>query len=234
MNFFSNRLSSDIFGAVEFKQIAAYIEKYKAAGKKLFTTSSFQSHSLVLLHILSRIDKNIPVVFINTGYHFPETVAFRDRVTQDFGMENLIDLKPDTPKFMQRSADGKLLFASDPDHCCYLNKTQPLQALLLKYDIWINGVRADQSAARSAMKVEQPAPYSTIRFHPMLDWTPKMIYEYQKQYNLPKHPLENKGYLSIGCEPCTRKVDPEMMEREARWYGLNKTECGLHTDLVTK
>lgn len=218
---------------VTFEAIKEQLEKYKAEGKKMFTTSSFQSHSIVLLHILSRIDRSIPVVFINTGYHFPETVEFKDKVAEQFGLHS-VDLRSNTPKFMQRGTDGRLLFTSDPDHCCYLNKTQPVDALLMQNDIWINGVRADQSAVRKNMKIEQKAPHGAIRFHPMLDWNAKMIYQYQKEYDLPKHPLENSGYLSIGCEPCTRRVDPEMMEREARWYGMNKTECGLHTDLVSK
>ena len=217
-----------------FEEINKKIEEYKNDGQKLFTTSSFQSHSLVLLHILSRIDNAIPVVFINTGYHFPETVEFKDKIADAFNLLNVIDLRPEVPKYMQRDAQGRLLFASDPDHCCYLNKTQPVDALLLRHDIWINGVRADQSATRKAMKVEQPAPHGTTRFHPMLDWNSKMIYEYQKEYDLPKHPMEAKGYMSIGCEPCTKKIDPDMMEREARWYGMNKIECGLHTDLVSK
>lgn len=217
---------------MSFNEIQRKIKEYRSAGKKMFTTSSFQSHSIVLLHILSRIDKNIPVVFINTGYHFPETVRFRDKVIDRLGFKNLTDLIPDVPKSMQKDDKGRLLFTSDPDHCCYLNKTQPVNTLLFRYDIWINGVRGDQSAARKAMKTEQLAPHHTIRFHPMLDWNAKMIYQYQKEYDLPKHPLESNGYLSIGCEPCTRKIDPAMMEREARWYGMNKTECGLHTDLI--
>ncbi len=218
---------------MKFEEIRAKIEDYRSSGKKMFTTSSFQSHSLVLLHMLSRIDKTIPVYFINTGYHFPETVQFRDYITELFGLP-IVDLKSDVPKFMQRDAEGKLLFTSDPDHCCYLNKTQPMDGILRSNDIWINGVRADQSAVRAAMKVEQPAQHGSIRFHPMLDWNSKMIWQYQKEYNLPKHPLEEKGYVSIGCEPCTRKLDPEMQEREARWFGLNKIECGLHTDLISK
>jgi phosphoadenosine phosphosulfate reductase len=218
---------------MNFNEIKTKIEAYHAEGKKLFTTSSFQSHSLVLLHILSRVDKSIPVYFINTGFHFPETVLFRDQVTSQFGL-NTIDLKSDVPKFMQRDPDGKLLFTSDPDHCCYLNKTQPMDAILLAHNVWINGVRADQSATRAAMKTEQPAKHGCTRFHPMLDWNAKMIWQYQKEYNLPKHPLEEKGFVSIGCEPCTRKLDPEMQEREARWFGLNKVECGLHTDLINK
>ena len=99
------------------------------------------------------------------------------------------------------------------------------------YDIWISGVRADQSASRSAMKLEQEAPHDILRFHPILDWNPKMIYSYRMQYNLPEHPLDEKGYQSIGCAPCTRKYDFSD-ERSARWFGLNKTECGLHTELI--
>jgi phosphoadenosine phosphosulfate reductase len=218
---------------MNFEGIKEKITLYKNEGKSLFTSSSFQSHSLVMLHIISRIDKTIPVYFINTGYHFPETVKFKDHITAFFGL-NTIDLKSEVPKHMQRDSEGRLLFTSDPDHCCYLNKTQPMDSALRSHDIWINGVRADQSSVRAAMKVEQPAPYNTIRFHPMLDWTAKMIWQYQKEYNLPTHPLEEKGYVSIGCEPCTRKLDPGMQEREARWYGLKKVECGLHTELVTK
>jgi phosphoadenosine phosphosulfate reductase len=218
---------------MDFEAIKAKIEAYRLEDKKLFTSSSFQSHSLVMLHILSRIDNSIPVYFINTGYHFPETIQFRDQITDQFRI-NTIDLKSEVPKFMQRDSDGKLLFTSDPDHCCYLNKTQPMDAILRSHDVWINGVRADQSAVRAAMKIEQPAPHQAIRFHPMLDWNAKMIWQYQKEYNLPKHPLDAKGYVSIGCEPCTRRLDADMQEREARWYGLKKVECGLHTELVAK
>jgi phosphoadenosine phosphosulfate reductase len=218
---------------LNFESIQLSIDKYKAEDKRMFTTSSFQTHSLVMLHIISRIDSSIPVYFINTGYLFPETVAFRDTVAAEFGLK-VVDLKPPTTKIMQRDAAGKLLFASDPDYCCYLNKTQPMETVLASHDVWINGIRGDQSAVRKAMNVEEKAPFDSIRFHPMLDWTNREIYQYIKEHKLPKHPLEAKGYTSIGCEPCTRKLDPEMMEREARWFGLNKVECGLHTDLIKK
>ncbi len=218
---------------MEFDAIKDRILTYRAEGKKMFTTSSFQTHSLVLLHMISRIDKTIPVYFVNTGYHFPETIAFRDMVSKLFGLQT-VNLKPLTPKNMQKDSEGKLLFTSDPDYCCFLNKTQPLDQILMQHDIWINGVRADQSAARKAMKEEQSAPHNVTRFHPMLNWTNKTIYQYITIHQLPKHPLESKSYFSIGCEPCTRKMDPDMQEREARWYGMNKSECGLHTDLIHK
>ena len=217
---------------MDYDQLKSAIELYRESGKTIFTTSSFQSHSLVLLHMLSRIDRDIPVAFINTGYHFPETIRFRDQVMESFGMTNLLDVKSGTPKSMQKGATGRLLFAGDPDYCCYLNKTLPLDAILRSYDIWINGVRADQSETRKAMKPEQKAPHGATRFHPMLDWNNKQILEYRKEFDLPTHPLEAQGFLSIGCEPCTRKFDLDMQEREARWFGLNKTECGLHTDLI--
>jgi phosphoadenosine phosphosulfate reductase len=218
---------------LDIENIKKKIEGYLSNGKKIFTSSSFQTHSIPLLHIISRIDASIPVYFLNTGYHFSDTMEFRDEVVDLLNL-NLVDLKPDTPKIMQLDPDGKLLFTSDPDHCCYLNKTQPLEQILLRFDVWVNGIRAEQSAFRSDMKVEQSAKHGVIRFHPLIGWTAKDIFEYRKKYNLPEHPLESKGYFSIGCEPCTRKVDLEMQEREARWYGLNKTECGINTDLVKK
>ncbi len=217
---------------MKFEEIIEKLEGYRRRGLKTFSSSSFQTHSLVLLHIISRIDKRIPIFFINTGYHFPETIAFKDQIAELFGLD-VRDVFPLTPKSMQKDANGKLMFASDPDHCCFMNKTQPMEPILAEYDVWINGVRADQSDVRKNFKVESPAPFNTIRFHPMLDWTPKMIHEYLKEYGIPHHPLEEKGYFSIGCEPCTRRIDMNADAREGRWFGLKKTECGLNTDLVS-
>ena len=211
-------------------EIRAKITEYNAAGLKMYATSSFQTHSIPVLHILSRIDHSIPVYFINTGYHFPETVRFRDEVTERLGL-NLVDLHPLVPKSQQRDKGGNLYFTSDPDYCCYLNKTQPMEPILQRMDVWINGIRGDQNANRRAMDVEQATPQGSLRYHPMLHWTGKMIFDYARKYDLPKHPLEDKGYLSVGCEPCTTKFDVEN-DREGRWFGMKKTECGLHTDLV--
>ena len=217
--------------SMEFEKIKQYLEQYKKEGKKLFATSSFQTHSVVLLHIISRIDKTIPIYFINTGYLFPETVSYKDTIAELLGL-NIISTKPLVPKNMQKDITGNLYFASDPDYCCYLNKIQPLENVLIANDVWINGVRADQTDVRAKMDVEQKAKNDVLRFHPMLDWTKQEIYKYLREYDIPKHPLENSGYMSIGCEPCTRKISLEDDERNARWFGQNKTECGLNTDLV--
>lgn len=218
---------------MDFEGIKNYIDRYKAEGKSMYTTSSFQTHSVVLLHILSRIDNTIPIFFINTGYHFPETVAYKDAIAKEFGL-TIKEVSSSIPRHMQKDSNGQLLFTSDPDYCCHINKVEPLQPVLSTYDVWINGVRADQSAVRKGFQIEEKAPHGVTRFHPMLDWNLRMIYAYIKEHNLPRHPLEQSGYASIGCEPCTRKMDLEMDERAARWYGMKKTECGLNTELVSK
>lgn len=209
------------------------MQRYARDNKKLFASSSFQTHSMVLLHIIGESTLDIPVYFINTGYHFPETISYKEQMTEQLGLQ-VIDLYSHTPKNMQKDAEGRLLFTSDPDYCCYLNKTQPMEKILQIHDIWINGIRGDQNKFRSNLKVEEAAPHDSLRFHPMLDWSSRDIFTYIKEFNIPRHPLDAQGYLSIGCEPCTHKRHPDIDQREARWYGLNKTECGLHTDLIKK
>jgi len=218
---------------MKFEEIKIKLEEYKKQEKKLFATSSFQTHSTVLLHIISRIDNTIPIYFINTGFLFPETIRYKDLIAKEFGL-TIIDTKPLIPKNLQKDQAGNLFFTSDPDYCCFLNKIQPLDSVLADNDVWINGVRADQTEVRSKMNIEEKSKFNVTRFHPMLDWTKQEIYKYIKENNIPHHPLDAEGYLSLGCEPCTRKIKLGQDEREARWFGLNKTECGLNTDLVEK
>ncbi len=188
---------------------------------------------MVLLHILRGYSQKVPVYFLNTGYHFSETIAYKDAMAQWLGIE-VHDIYPATPKSMQKDVQGKLLFTSDPDFCCYLNKTQPMEAILQSHDVWINGIRKDQNPFRQGLQEEEAAPYNSLRFHPMLNWPAKKVYDYVKAHDIPRNPLDAAGYTSIGCEPCTRRRHPDIDEREARWYGLNKAECGLHTDLIKK
>ncbi len=211
-------------------EIVQQLKRYQASGKKIFVTSSFQTHSIPLLHVLKTSGVNIDVLFLNTGFHFPETVAFKDEIEKLLNL-NVIDVRSQVPKSLQIDEENLFYFASDSDYCCFLNKTQPLEPYLMQYDIWITGVRADQSLNRKSMKTEEESSFNTLRFHPLLDWTPKQIYDYRMLYSLPEHPLDKEGYLSIGCAPCTRKFDASD-ERNARWFGQNKTECGLHQDLI--
>jgi len=212
------------------KEIVQQLKRYQATEKKIFVSSSFQTHSIPLLHILSTSGVPIDVLFINTGFHFPETIVFKDKVAQLLQI-NIIDVISQVPKNLQKDEEGQFYFASDSDYCCFLNKTQALEPYLMQYDVWVSGVRASQSSDRKNMKTEQKAPFNTLRFHPLLDWSAKQIHDYRMSYNLPEHPLDQEGYQSIGCAPCTRKFDIND-ERNARWFGQNKTECGLHKDLI--
>lgn len=211
-------------------QIAQRLRQYHDRGARMFVSSSFQTHSIPLLHIISLTRIPIDVVFINTGFHFPETLTFKNSIAALLDL-NVIDVGSSVSKHDQRDLEGNFHFISDPDYCCFLNKVEPLDKMLGHYDVWISGVRSQQSVARKNMKIEQEAPYETMRFHPLLDWTSKDIYTYRKQHDLPAHPLDDHGYLSVGCAPCTRKLDLHN-DRSGRWYGLNKTECGLHKDLI--
>jgi phosphoadenosine phosphosulfate reductase len=216
---------------MNFAEIRDQIKHYEKLEKRMFTTTSLQTHSIVLLHILSRINRSIPIYFINTGYHFPETMKFREQVSKALNIE-INMLESPVSKHLQKDR-GNLLFTTDPDHCCYLNKIAPVDELLMSMDVWINGVRAVQNENRRNLNVEEIAAHDTLRFHPLLDWTDKMIYDYIREFKLPHHPRELKGYVSIGCEPCTRKAFGDNY-RDARWYGQNKTECGLNTELILK
>lgn len=211
-------------------KIEQRIDEYRRDNLKLFLTSSFQTHSIPLLHIISRIDQTIPVYFLNTGYHFPETLQFRDEITDllDINVKSLIS---PISKHQQKDNNGRLMVTSNPDYSSYMNKILPMKPVLAEYDVWISGVRKVQSENRSRMTVEEQTSDGVLRYHPILDWSNKMIWEYRQQYNLPEHPLQAKGYVSIGNEPNTLPAFGQENARDARWQGMNKTECGLHTNI---
>jgi len=204
---------------------------YKKAGKRIFVSSSFQTHSIPLIHMISKIDPTIPVYFLDTGFHFPETLTYKEQIADLLGI-NVISLRSATSKINQRDNGGRFWFLSKPNYCCHINKILPLEPILMSNDIWITGVRRDQNANRNSMDYEAGGPFDTTRFHPMLDWNSKMIWQYRKDHNLPEHPLEKEGYLSVGCAPCTQKFIGD--GRNGRWAGQKKNECGLHTDLIKK
>jgi phosphoadenosine phosphosulfate reductase len=230
-------LESNIAEKVE--AIHAQLRAFDAEGLRVFASSSFQTQSLPLLHILAIHTQPIDIVFLDTGYHFPETLSFRDQVAERLAL-GVSNVRSSIPKSEQRTGDGRLLFAADTDQCCYLNKIAPLEPYLQSHDVWISGVRADQSVVRANMKKTIPGPHGITRYHPMLDWSAKNIHAYRKHYDLPAHPLESQGYLSVGCIPCTRPYldtldgDGNTQDRGGRWAGQTKTECGLHTELANQ
>jgi phosphoadenosine phosphosulfate reductase len=155
-------------------QVQRHLDGYRSRGLTLFATSSFQTNSVVLLHMLSQVAHDVPIYFLNTGYHFPETLTFRDELARRFRL-NVISLVSPVSRLQQRDQRGRLLFASDPDRCCELNKVQPLESVLMTKDKWINGVRASQSPARRAMRVEEPTHHGVLRYHPLLSRKSQMM-----------------------------------------------------------
>lgn len=221
----------DVRLAAKRSKVLGILTGLVAAGKKGFATSSFQPQSLPLLHMISEVDGLNDICFTNTGFLFPETLSFAEDVCRMFEL-NLVVLKSDVPKAGQRDARNRFLYGSDPDLCCHLNKVLPVNAVMHGYDFWVNGVRADQSQARSTLREFENKDTDCIRYHPLLNWSAKDVWEYGREFSLPEHPLSAVGYQSIGCEPCTVKWDASSNERNSRWFGLNKTECGLNTDLI--
>ncbi len=219
----------------ELEAIAERFADYRSRGLKCFATSSFQTNSVALLHVIATVAPEVTVYFVNTGFHFAETLAFRDQLAKDLGI-TVRSVRSTMPRIHQRDGSGKLLFACDPDRCCHINKVEPLEPAILTHDVWVNGVRASQSATRAAMKVEARGRHGVLRYHPMLQWTPLMVHQYLEQHELPRHPLEAEGYFSVGCQPCTRKLDLEsgLDDRGGRWFGMKKTECGLHLGVETE
>ena len=208
-------------------QLSIHLNKFGKDERRIFATSSFQTQSVPLLHIISENYPKTPILFIDTGFLFPETYAFKDKLQKDLDLQ-VISLKSQIALNQQQDPNtGFFQYAIDPDKCCHINKVAPLESYKRKGDVWISGVRRDQTSVRNKMELVEYSSNDIIKFHPMLEWSGKDIYQYIALHNLPKHPLENEGYQSIGCEPCTHKITIEE-NRGGRWVGSNKTECGLH------
>lgn len=186
-------------------------------------SSSFQTQSLPLLHMVSRVAPDLPVLFIDTGFHFPETLRFRDEVVQAWKL-NLRVIRAAEQDFRPG------LHAQDPDQCCFRHKVEPMRVAVKGLRAWISGIRRDQTVVRSSVEVVETVD-DVVRIHPLASWTARDVWAYVHEHDLPSHPLHARGYLSIGCEPCTRRVHPGEDERAGRWSGSEKTECGLHTEL---
>ena len=202
---------------------------------KIAVTSSFQTESVVLLHMVAKVDSNLPVLFLETGWHFPETIAFKKEVVEKLGLKNVVELKAD-PKTREafNAKHGGKPYEKDPDACCALNKVEPLETAMKDLRAWISGIRRSQSKTRKDIRIIEEYQGGMFKINPIANLTSGDIWWYIKEHQLPRHPLFDKGYLSIGCWPCTRPVQPGDDERSGRWAGTEKTECGIHTFLKQK
>jgi len=191
-------------------------------------TMSFQHEGVVIAHMLRSVAPETPIFFIDTGYHFPETLAYRDELVARFGfpVRNLTSAMP-RAEFIAKHGDD--LYARDPDLCCKINKVDPLQLALVGVRAWINGRRRDQAVTRQRMSIVERLQGGMVKVNPLAQWTSRDTYRYLTQHEIPTHPLFEQGYTSIGCAPCTRPILAGEDERAGRWAGSGKVECGLHT-----
>ena len=199
-----------------------------ATGDIVFT-NSFQAEDMVLLHMVRQHLPHVPVVFLDTGYHFAEVYEYRDRMASEWNM-NLVNLLPEMTVAEQESQFG-ILNQTDPTRCCGIRKVKPLFSELEKYDVWFTGLRREQAKSRAALKEvdDFPLPSGKLirKLSPLTEWTAKDVWTYAAKHDIPLVSLYDKGYTSIGCEPCTTlPLDPND-PRSGRWGG-QKLECGIH------
>jgi len=193
-------------------------------------TCSFQHDGVVLAHMLSSIAPWVPIIFLETGFHFPQTLAYRDEIVARYGL-NLREIRAAMPREEFARVHGLDLYMRDPDLCCRIHKVEPLRAALEGMRCWINGRRRDQTAARHSIGVVERYEGGFHKVNPLATWTAADTYRYMQKHSIPEHPLFEKGYASIGCAPCTRPILAGEDERAGRWSGTGKTECGIHTFL---
>src|SRR5712691_1261676 len=196
-------------------------------GDKLCITSSMTD--AVNIDLVSRDVPGIDVLFLDTGYHFAETIGTRDAVSVVYPV-NVLNVTPSTTVEEQDTELGPKLYSRNPDLCCYLRKVIPLEQSLEPYDAWITGVRREETDARTSTKVVQWDPRrQMVKVNPIVEWTQKEVDDYIAEHGVLVNPLVYDGYPSIGCHTCTARVALGADPRSGRWVGTAKTECGIHT-----
>jgi phosphoadenosine phosphosulfate reductase len=193
----------------------------------IIASSSFQTQSVALLHMISQVCPEMEIIFVDTGYHFPETLTFRDALQCQLGL-SVRTIQPASEgqqDFKQKSP----LYRQNPDLCCQINKVEPMKQVLSGKKAWVMGLRREQTELRKHIQIVKYRYHEPVRICPFAEWTQDDLYTYIDLYQLPSHPLLEKDYLSIGCAPCTTPVVHGEDERSGRWAGSAKQECGLCT-----
>jgi phosphoadenosine phosphosulfate reductase len=206
-----------------------FLRERLANAENACVTSSFQAEDVVVLHMVHALLPRIPVLFLETGYHFPETLVYRDRISADWDL-NLVNVLPERTVAEQESEFG-ILYQSAPDRCCGLRKVEPLFRSLAQYGVWVTGLRRQQSKSRANLQVEEsfalPGGHVLAKLSPLADWSTRDVWQYAEAHRIPLLPLYEKGYTSIGCAPCTTLPFDADDPRSGRWSG-RKLECGIH------
>nr|WP_312014762.1 MULTISPECIES: phosphoadenylyl-sulfate reductase [unclassified Bradyrhizobium] len=200
----------------------------KTVGReKLAVVSSFGTESAALLKVMADVDPAIPVIFLDTGWLFEETLAYRDTLIATLGLRDVRSIKPLEETLSREDPDRELWF-SDPDACCRIRKVEPLARALAPFSAWINGRKRFQGGLRAEMAVVEDDG-ARLKFNPFANVAREEIEAIYQLAKLPPHPLVASGYLSVGCMPCSSRTSPDEDARAGRWRGRAKTECGIHT-----
>ena len=193
---------------------------------RVAVVSSFGTESAVLLDLVAKADPTVPVIFVDTLKMFPETLAYRDTLVRQLGLRASWSVEPEPAVIAAKDEKG-LRWSYDPDGCCEIRKVEPLRRAKQDLDSWISGRKAFQSSTRqniARFEIED----GRLKINPLGDWVKADLEAYFTAHDLPRHPLEADGYLSVGCQPCTSKVMPGEDPRAGRWRGWQKVECGIH------
>jgi len=189
--------------------------------------SSFGAESVALLHMVATVDRTTPVLFVDTEMLFPETLTYQQEVSEFLGLTDVQIIRPNRDQMFLRDTDA-MLHLKDPDACCALRKTEPLQNALEGYDAWITGRKRFQGSTRLDLEFFEAEEDKRIKVNPLVHWTPGDVQDYFINNRLPRHPMVARGYPSIGCVPCTSAVEKGEDARAGRWRGRKKEECGIH------
>lgn len=188
--------------------------------------SSFGADSAVLLHMAAQVRRDAPVLFVETGWLFPETLRYAEDLSAWLGLADVRWLRPDQA-VLDAKDPKRLRWSYDPDGCCDIRKVAPLDGALEGFDLWVSGRKSHQNRARAALTLFEPQG-RRLKLNPLHDWTAERLQAYAVAHALPPHPLVADGYPSIGCSPCTSRVQPGEDPRAGRWRGWDKSECGIH------
>jgi phosphoadenosine phosphosulfate reductase len=216
---------------VKLNEVRATLAREIAGRKDVCVTCSFQAEDVLLTKLALEQDAKIPVLFLDTGYHFAETYAYRDRIASEWKL-NLINLLPEKTVAEQEAEHG-ILYRSAPDQCCRLRKVEPLFKAVAQYGVWLTGLRREQAKSRAALEESAqftlPGGKQVLKLAPLAAWTTRDVWYACEELSIPLLPLYEQGYTSIGCEPCTTlPLDPND-PRSGRWSG-HKVECGIHIE----
>ncbi|ACT58208.1 phosphoadenylyl-sulfate reductase [Hirschia baltica] len=197
-------------------------------GERICYVSSFGAESAVMLALIADVDPSFPVLFIDTGMHFHQTLQYRDDLVEFLGLTGVKTIHPDEEERLIEDPKNDL-YKTDPDVCCEIRKVRPLEPALHGYDAWITGRKRFHGGERMQLPVFEFAA-GRYKVNPLASWTPEDVQLFFKNRNLPRHPLLEQGYPSIGCWPCTQPAEDPNDLRSGRWAGMDKTECGLHVE----